>query len=307
ELKAQPKFYAGVSTCFRKEAGKTGVDNWGIFRVHQFEKIEQFCVCHPEDSWKIHDKMIAHSEEFTKSLGLPYHVINICSGELNNAAAKKYDLEAWFPGYVEIDKTKEAQHPGMRELVSCSNCLDYQSRAVEIRCGQPKKDNKGMKGKKVYVHMLNATLCATTRCICCILENHQTPEGVVIPEVLIPFMNKTFVKVDSKGRKHIPYTKPTPIHKELKSNKKKGKGGKSKSGGKKEKKESKKKAPEPTADPKAEILKKLEEFTKGGKLTEEEHAMLVKSLKEEKKTLCTQRRSSESGPVATLCTTCVPS
>mmetsp|Transcript_4997 Transcript_4997/g.9214 ORF Transcript_4997/g.9214 Transcript_4997/m.9214 type:complete len:522 (+) Transcript_4997:1305-2870(+) len=233
ELKEKPLFYGGVSTCFRKEAGKTGVDNWGIFRVHQFEKIEQFCVCHPEDSWAIHEKMIAQAEAFTLSLGLPYQVIAICSGELNNAAAKKYDLEAWFPGYVEVDTSKGHPHPGMRELVSCSNCLDYQSRAVEIRCGQPpSKHNKnasGHKGKKVYAHMLNSTLCATTRVICCILENYQTPEGVLVPEKLLPYVNPTFVKTDSKGRKHIPYLQEVKInYQKLKAEEGKKKKGKSK-------------------------------------------------------------------------------
>ncbi len=125
---ALPLMYAGVSTCFRKEAGAAGKDMWGIFRVHQFEKIEQFVLCKPEDSWKIHDEMIAIAEEFYQSLELPYRVVAIVSGALNNAAAKKYDLEAWFPGYGTY-----------RELVSCSNCTDYQSRAMEVRCGATKK------------------------------------------------------------------------------------------------------------------------------------------------------------------------
>mmetsp|Transcript_36153 Transcript_36153/g.58463 ORF Transcript_36153/g.58463 Transcript_36153/m.58463 type:complete len:579 (+) Transcript_36153:52-1788(+) len=297
ELKGNPMFYAGTSTCFRKEAGKTGVDNWGIFRVHQFEKIEQFCVCHPEDSWKMHDKMIAQAEAFTKSLGLPYQVINICSGELNNAAAKKYDLEAWFPGYESIDKEKEKPHPGMRELVSCSNCLDYQSRAVEIRCGQPPKKkgkNKADEGggfkKKGYVHMLNATLCATTRVICCILENFQTEEGVVVPEKLLPFMNKAFVKTDSKGRPHIPYTQEVKInYAKLKSEsgdkKKDKKGGKKKGGGggggggasSEEKSNSKKQKTED--DAKKTLLEKLTKMAQNGVLSKAEFDIVSKNLK----------------------------
>ena len=124
-----PIKYGGISTCFRKEAGAHGKDNWGIFRIHQFEKVEQFIICKPEDSWKIHEDMIALSEEFYQALNLPYRVINIVSGALNDAAAKKYDLEAWFPGYNSY-----------RELVSCSNCTDFQSRNLNVRCGTKKKD-----------------------------------------------------------------------------------------------------------------------------------------------------------------------
>ena len=109
-----PIRYAGNSSCFRKEAGKSGKDVWGIFRVHQFEKVEQFILCSPDKSWEELDKMIATSEKFYQSLELPYQVIKIVSGALNDAAAMKMDLEAWFPGYGEY-----------RELVSCSNCTDY--------------------------------------------------------------------------------------------------------------------------------------------------------------------------------------
>jgi seryl-tRNA synthetase len=117
-----PIKYAGYSTCFRKEAGSHGKDAWGIFRVHQFEKIEQFIFCKPEDSWQHFDDMINTSEEFYKSLNIPYRVVAIVSGALNNAASKKYDLEAWFPFQGEY-----------KELVSCSNCTDYQTRELEIR------------------------------------------------------------------------------------------------------------------------------------------------------------------------------
>ena len=153
-----PIRYAGVSSCFRKEAGAHGKDVWGIFRVHQFEKVEQFCITTPEKSWEMHEEMIKIAEDFYKSLELPYKVINIVSGELNDAAAKKYDLEAWFPGYENY-----------RELVSCSNCTDYQSRGLDVRL-QLGKEKTGK--DKVYVHMLNATLCATERTMCCILENY---------------------------------------------------------------------------------------------------------------------------------------
>jgi seryl-tRNA synthetase len=153
--------YAGYSTCFRKEAGAHGKDTWGIFRVHQFEKIEQFVITEPGKSWEQFDEMIKVSEEFYQSLGLPYQIVSIVSGALNNAAAKKYDLEAWFPYQGEY-----------KELVSCSNCTDYQSRRLEIRCGVKKMGGR----EKKYVHCLNATLCATERALCCILENYQTPE-----------------------------------------------------------------------------------------------------------------------------------
>jgi len=168
-----PLRYAGVSTCFRKEAGSHGKDTWGIFRIHQFEKIEQFVVTGPDDSWDEHDRMISLCETFYQSLSLPYRIVAIVSGALNNAAAKKYDLEAWFPTL--------SVH---RELVSASNCTDYQSRAMETRYGQKKMGQK----EKAYVHMLNATLCATERTICCILENYQDEKGVRVPDVLRPYM-----------------------------------------------------------------------------------------------------------------------
>lgn len=181
-----PLKYTGFSTNFRKEAGAHGKDTWGIFRVHQFDKVEQFVICKPEESWDMHEYMIKNSREFYESLNLPYRVVNIVSGALNNAAAKKYDLEGWFPGYGTY-----------RELVSCSNCTDYQSRAMEIRCGATKKSNE----EKKYVHMLNSTLCALTRTLCCILENYQTPEGVKVPEALLPYMG---------GIDFLPFKRPIP-------------------------------------------------------------------------------------------------
>lgn len=164
-----PVRYAGYSSCFRREAGSHGKDAWGIFRVHAFEKIEQFVLTEPEKSWQEFDRMIGLSEEFYQSLGLPYRVVGIVSGELNNAAAKKYDLEAWFPFQKEY-----------KELVSCSNCTDYQSRNLEIRCGIKQQNQTDKK----YVHCLNSTLSATQRTLCCILENYQKEDGLVVPEVL---------------------------------------------------------------------------------------------------------------------------
>lgn len=177
ELK-NPLKYAGYSTCFRKEAGAHGRDTLGIFRVHQFEKIEQFVVCSPreQDSWNALEEIISTSQDFYESLGLPYRVVSICSSALNNAAAKKYDLEGWFPG-----------SGAFRELVSCSNCTDYQSRAVNCRYG-PSLKGQSANAIKEYCHMLNGTLCAITRTMCCICENYQTEEGVVVPPALRPFM-----------------------------------------------------------------------------------------------------------------------
>ncbi|KAM7273673.1 hypothetical protein ACFE04_028337 [Oxalis oulophora] len=191
-----PTRYAGFSTCFRKEAGSHGRDTLGIFRVHQFEKVEQFCLTAPTDnkSWEMHEEMLKNSEEFYQALNIPYRVVNIVSGALNDAAAKKYDLEAWFPASQTY-----------RELVSCSNCTDYQSRRLEIRFGQKKGNDQA----KQYAHLLNSTLTATERTMCCILENYQREDGVEIPEVLRPFMG---------GKNFIPFkSKPAPQAKGKKS------------------------------------------------------------------------------------------
>ncbi|KAG9030974.1 Cytosolic seryl-tRNA synthetase [Serendipita sp. 407] len=178
-----PLRYGGYSTCFRKEAGSSGKDVMGIFRVHQFEKVEQFCITEPDKSWEMFEEMVANSEAFYQSLGLPYRLIAIVSGALNLAAAKKYDLEAWFPSQSTY-----------KELVSTSNCTDYQSRKLEVRCGLKKAGDT----KKIYVHMLNGTLCATERALCCLVENYQTPEGIKIPDVLQPYLG---------GKDFIPFTK----------------------------------------------------------------------------------------------------
>ncbi|KAL5422772.1 hypothetical protein PMIN04_004438 [Paraphaeosphaeria minitans] len=166
-----PIKYAGYSTNFRKEAGSHGKDAWGIFRIHQFEKVEQFFITNPEKSWEAFEQMLETSEEFYQSLGLSYQVVGIVSGALNNAAAMKRDLEAWFP------VTGGGEY---KELVSCSNCTDYQTRELEIRFGVKKQTST----RKEYVHALNGTLTATERTLCCLLENFQTPEGFNVPKVL---------------------------------------------------------------------------------------------------------------------------
>ncbi|KFY76185.1 hypothetical protein V498_09739 [Pseudogymnoascus sp. VKM F-4517 (FW-2822)] len=179
--KELPIKYAGFSTCYRREAGSHGRDAWGIFRV------EQFVLTDPEKSWEAFEDMITVSEEFYKSLGVPYRVAAIVSGALNNAAAKKYDLEAWFPFQGEY-----------KELVSCSNCTDYQSRALEIRFGNKLQTDV----KKKYVHALNSTLCATERALCCLLENFQTEDGFTVPEPLRKYL--------PGAPEFIPFTKELP-------------------------------------------------------------------------------------------------
>jgi len=169
-----PLKYAGISSCFRREAGSHGKDTLGIFRVHRFEKVEQFIFCTPEDSWKLHEELLSNSEEIYKELELPYRIVNIASGELNDNAAKKYDLEAWFPASETY-----------RELVSCSNCLDYQARKLKIRMGKV-----GATKTKETLHTLNSTAIATERTICCILENYQNKDhSITIPKVLQNYMN----------------------------------------------------------------------------------------------------------------------
>mmetsp|Transcript_24818 Transcript_24818/g.37742 ORF Transcript_24818/g.37742 Transcript_24818/m.37742 type:complete len:464 (+) Transcript_24818:178-1569(+) len=178
-----PIRYVGTSSCFRREAGSSGRDIRGIFRVHQFEKIEQFTLVEPEKSWEEHESMISMAQEFYQSLGIPYRTVAIVSGELNNAAAKKYDLEGWFPG----DDEGKGKY---RELVSCSNCLDYQARAMNTKCG--------FKPTDPFCHMLNSTLCATERALCSIVENYQEADGVRVPRALVPFL---------LGKEFLPFVK----------------------------------------------------------------------------------------------------
>lgn len=184
-----PLRYVGISSCFRREAGSSGRDIRGIFRVHQFEKIEQFTLVDPENSWEEHKSMIDMAGEFYQSLGIPYRTVNIVSGELNNAAAKKYDLEGWFPG----DDEGKGKY---RELVSCSNCLDYQARAMNTKFG--------FKPEDPFCHMLNSTLCATERAMCCVVENYQEKDGIRVPRPLVPFM---------LGKEFLPFVREVKVEK----------------------------------------------------------------------------------------------
>jgi len=170
-----PLKYAGFSTNFRKEAGSHGKDTKGIFRVHQFDKVEQFIFCKPESSNAIHEDMVKVTEELFQKLGLPYRVISIPAQDLNDNAAKKYDIEVWFPAQKQY-----------RELISVSNCTDYQARKLNVKFGQDKD----------IAHTLNGTAIATERAICAILENFQQKDGSIkIPEVLQKYTGFKEIKV----------------------------------------------------------------------------------------------------------------
>lgn len=167
-----PMKYGGISACFRKEAGAHGRDTKGIFRIHQFEKVEQFVFSKPENSWEEHEKLITNAEELFQLLKIPYRIVNVCTGDLGTVAAKKYDLEAWLPGQGKY-----------RELASCSNCTAYQAVRSKVRFrDRPDELTK-------WVHTLNSTLVATERTLIAIMENYQNKDGSIsIPEVLQPYM-----------------------------------------------------------------------------------------------------------------------
>ncbi len=168
-----PLLYAGYSQCFRKEAGAHGKDTKGIFRVHHFGKVEQFVFSHPDESWEWHEKLIANAEELWQGLGIPYRIVNIASGDLGVVAAKKYDLEAWMPAQGKY-----------REMVSCSNCTDWQSYRLNIRFAE----TRGAPSKG-YVHTLNSTALAIQRTITAIIENYQDEEGYIhAPRVLHKYL-----------------------------------------------------------------------------------------------------------------------
>ncbi len=168
-----PIKYAGLSTCFRKEIGKHGLDERGFFRVHQFNKIEQFVFCKPEDSWKFFEEIAKNSATLLKGLGIPYEKVNVCTGDIGIIAAKKYDFNGW--------SSREGK---FIELMSCSNCTNYQARRLGIKF---RKKN----GEKEVIHTLNNTMVATTRMLRVIIENFQTKKGSIkVPKVLQPYMLK---------------------------------------------------------------------------------------------------------------------
>ncbi len=164
---------AGVSACFRKEAGTHGKDTKGIFRVHQFNKVEQFVFSHPDVSWKIHEELIHNAEDYFQTLNIPYRIVNICTGDIGTVAAKKYDLEVWMPGQQKY-----------REAVSCSNCTSYQATRLGIKYRVKKGGTE-----KAWLHTLNSTMVANPRAIVAILENYQQEDGtVVIPKALHKYL-----------------------------------------------------------------------------------------------------------------------
>ena len=170
-----PLKYVGISPCFRKEAGAHGKDTKGIFRVHNFYKVEQVVFSRPEDSPILMEELIRNAEEILQKLELPYRVINICSGELGAVAAKKYDIEVWMPAQQKF-----------REVVSCSNCLEYQARRLMIRYRD--------KGELKFVHTLNSTALATTRIMVAIMENFQEEKGIKIPKALVPYTGFEYIE-----------------------------------------------------------------------------------------------------------------
>jgi seryl-tRNA synthetase len=166
-----PIRYAGYSTCFRREAGSYGKDLGGMFRVHQFDKVEMFAFTTPETSWDVHEEMVAVEEDIIGNLELPYRVVNIAAGDLGGAAAKKYDIEVWLPGQQRY-----------RELTSCSNCTDYQARRLQTRV---RRDG----GNVEVLHTLNGTATALGRTLIALLENHQRADGSVpLPAKLHPYL-----------------------------------------------------------------------------------------------------------------------
>jgi len=175
--KLLPIRYAGVSPCFRKEAGAHGKDQKGIFRVHQFEKVEQFVFSKPEESWNEHERMIQIAEEFYQKLEIPHKVMLLSSGDMGKISAKTYDIEAWMAG-----------QNAYREIVSCSNCLDFQARRLKIRFRD--KTNEDTQ----YLHTLNSTLVATSRVLVSIIENFQTKDGHInVPKALQSYIGKSII------------------------------------------------------------------------------------------------------------------
>lgn len=166
-----PIFYAGYSPCYRKEAGAYGKHTRGLFRVHQFNKLEMYAYTLPEQSAETHEKILAVEEEIYQELGIPYRVVNIASGDLGAPASKKYDIEYWSP----VDGN-------YREITSCSNCTDYQARNLNIRV---RREN----GELQVVHTLNGTAVSLARCLVAAIENFQDGEDLVLPKVLQPYMN----------------------------------------------------------------------------------------------------------------------
>jgi seryl-tRNA synthetase len=182
-----PKRYVGLSHCFRTEAGAAGRDTRGLYRVHQFTKVEMFAFCTPDQSDAIHEEIRAIEEGIFKGLGVPFHVVDTCTGDLGGPAYRKYDLEAWMPGRGKVVDGKLTGEYG--EITSTSNCTDFQARRLNIR--YKPRDKKGTQ----FVHTLNGTAVACTRAMIAILENYQQADGsVIVPDVLRPYMGKDVIQ-----------------------------------------------------------------------------------------------------------------
>ena len=172
-----PIRFAGLSHCFRREAGASGQFSRGLYRVHQFTKVEMFILAHPDDSEAIHQEMLETEKQIFETLEIPFRVVDICTGDLGNPAYRKFDLEAWMPG--------RGEHGEWGEVTSTSNCTDFQSRRLNIRYS---RTNEAGKKEKGYVHLLNGTAVAVSRAIIALLENFQQSDGsIVIPEALRPY------------------------------------------------------------------------------------------------------------------------
>jgi seryl-tRNA synthetase len=172
-----PRRYVGLSHCFRTEAGAPGRDTRGLYRVHQFTKVEMFAFCTPDQSESEHRNLLRIEEAIFQGLGLPYRVIDTCTGDLGGPAYRKYDLEAWMPG--------RGQGGEYGEVTSTSNCTDFQARRLNVRYKVP-----GQKGTR-FVHTLNGTAVAVTRALVAILENYQQADGsVLVPPALRPWVGK---------------------------------------------------------------------------------------------------------------------
>ena len=196
DKKRLPLFYCGLSHCFRREAGAAGHFSKGLYRVHQFDKVEMFVYCLPEQSDEIHEKLRLIEEEIFIGLGIPFRVVDTCTGDLGAPAYRKWDLEAWMPGRADKD------HPDgdYGEVTSTSNCTDYQARRLNVKFHDDD-------GKNKYVHMLNGTAIAVGRAMLAIMENYQNADGsITVPEALVPFcgFDRIGPKTDVSSPVYVP-------------------------------------------------------------------------------------------------------
>ena len=175
---------SGLSHCFRREAGGAGQYSKGLYRVHQFSKVEMFVYCRPEESEQLHEKLLTIEEEIFRGLGIPYRIVDTCTGDLGAPAYRKFDIEAWMPGRGSSGE--------YGEVTSTSNCTDYQARRLNVR--YRKED-----GTNEFVHLINGTAIAISRALVAVMENYQKSDGsIVVPEALVPYMGIT--RIEKKHR-----------------------------------------------------------------------------------------------------------